>query len=143
MREKIYINDTDLQSEYGLLLANKEISVPERQLLTLEIPGRDGLLDITDQLYSEPKYRNRTIEVQFMNLRNVGNSMTWPELLTAISTEYHGELVQIQFSSDMDYYYVGRCSIEFEEHGGNRGIAMKFDCDPYKYSVSDPSEKTL
>lgn len=141
--EKVYLNNTDVQETYGLMLGSKEISTPERQVITIEVPGRDGVLDVTDQLYSEPKYKNRTIELKFFNVRGLKNRAEWPDMFSTILTAFHGKIVTIRFSKDPNYYYSGRCFVECEEKGGSRGFIMTFDCDPYKYLVADPSTKSL
>ena len=142
--EQIFLNGVNLHTTYGLILAKKEVGIPERQVLTLEVPGRNGILDLTTQLYGNtPKYQNRTIELTFFNPRGMINSMEWPELLTTLSEAFHGKVVTIKFSSDTSHYYSGRCSMSFEENGGSRGIVMTFDCDPYKYSVAAPTTTSL
>ena len=141
--EKVYLNDIDLHNTYGLILGSIDISTPERRVLTIDVPGRDGVLDITDQLYSEPKYRNRTIELKFFNVRGLRNQMDWPAMYSTILTAFHGKVVRIRFSKDPNHYFQGRCNVGFEERGGSRGFIMTFDCEPYKYSVADPTVKSL
>ena len=142
--ETVIIDNVNVYSVYGLIIAHKDIGIPEKQLMQIEIPGRDGNLDFTDNFYTESKYGNRTITIRFINLQGLNNDMKWPDLLSELLYRFHGKIVPITFSEDDEYFYSGRCSIDgFEYTNGRRVINMTFDCEPYKRLISSPDTKML
>lgn len=141
--ELVYINDVDLYDEYGLLLAHKEIGIPQKQLLQIEIPGRDGLLDLTDNFYGTSKYGNRTITLSFVGVKGFKNNDTDSEYLSILLAAFHGKMCELVFEGDSSYYYYGRCSIDEWSDVKRRSLTMTFDCDPYKRLITDPTTKVL
>ena len=51
-------------SSYGLVLSKKTIEAPSPKLETVDIPGADGKLDMTEY-FGDVKYNNRKIKLEF------------------------------------------------------------------------------
>lgn len=144
MIETVVISGINLYEQYGLILAQKTIGVPKKKIITIEVPGRDGKLDITDQLYNVPKYENRVIELSFISIKGLNNNDNWGTQLSRILNQFHGKNCEITFSSDPGYKYKGRCSVDdFQDKNSARRYLFNLDCEPYKYSVNDETEKML
>ena len=135
--------------DLNMLLAKREIGLPEVQTSTVEVPGRDGALDLTDVLYGV-KYDNRTIKLTLLTTTVISES-NWAELLSDISGKLHGQKLKIIFDEDTDWYYYGRVSInKFQTDCRKQEVVLECDCEPYKLAVEDtvvevtsPAEVTL
>ncbi len=142
--ESIKFDNTNVLESLGLVLVSKDIGLPSLKTVTIEVPARDGVVDITERLYGGAKYGNRRIKLTFENAKGILSSDSWEELLTKVSNLLHGKKKKIIFSTDPEWYYTGRCSVDsFEVKKKKRTIVISCDCDPYKYKLSDPSQKTL
>ena len=127
-----------------MILARREIGLPEPQVYTVEIPGRNGILDLTDALFDGCKFNNRELALTFVTLSSLtGNE--WTDFLSEITEILHGQKLQIIFDEDPDYYYLGRCSINsFETNCYRHEVEVACDCAPYKYKLSETTvELTL
>lgn len=115
--------------DWGLILTEQNIDVPEPRLLTVDIPGADGTIDFTEEM-GMVRYKNRTLTFKFA----VAKAAThWDGLRQQISNWLHGEKVQIITWSDTEYFYTGRCNIvDIYSDRKVRTITISCDCAPYK-----------
>lgn len=114
-----------------IVLTEKEIGAPDVKKNTLDIPGGDGELDLTE-VFGEPKFGNVTHKFTFVSIQN--------DLLTQYSVvkgALHGKKMKIILDADPDYYYIGRCEVSSmkDEHGVGT-IIVTCDCEPYKYALA-------
>lgn len=127
----VRFNNIHSFSDLRILLTEKEIGAPQVKKDTLDIPDRDGELDLTE-FFGEPEYRNVTHKFTFVSIQN--------DLLTQYSivkSAIHGKKMHIVLDADPDYYYVGRCEVSsmHDEHGVGT-IVVTCDCEPYKYALN-------
>lgn len=116
--------------DFGLILTGTAISLPEPKLKMVELPGADGMIDLTEVLTDEVKYNNRTISFSFTAIDDVA---LWPELLSKIANYLHGRKMQIIYDADNNYYYEGRCAInEFKTDRSLAFLVIDCDVEPYK-----------
>lgn len=140
---KVTIDGKESQTSYGLVLAVAEIGQPELETVTISVPGRHGALDCTERLFGGPVYKNRTITLTFKTREKLANT-TWPELQTKLSKLWHGQTKRIVFNDDPLYFYEGRINItSFTVEGQLWTVKAECDCKPYKYLISDPTQKSL
>lgn len=144
MIEQVTFESTNLYTTYGLILAKKQITPPRRKTLIIDVPSRDGTLDITEGVYGQDAiYENREITLKFIALEDSLN-MTSDEFETQLLTEYNGKNLKIKFSNDIGYYYYGRCELtDYSCVDGRIDVSFYMSADPYKYLVSDPTQKSL
>lgn len=135
---KVVIDGIDLYSEYGLLLSSKTISPPSPKVITINVPGADGCIDLTEALNGEPKYNNRNISLTFTKIGKSSISLSTYRL---VSNKFHGRICKIVFSDIPGYYYEGRISVKAFDAGGAIG-EMKIECDakPYALEVLDSTD---
>ena len=107
-------SDTDL----GLVLYSKKISPPKVKTTTVEIPGRDGDLDITEALTGRVSYEDREIIFVF---RIPSPKEEWASVYSDTLNSIHGKKMNIILDDDPDYHYTGRVSVE--DFGVNRNLA--------------------
>lgn len=126
--------------DWKLLLAQKQIGLPEVKTTTVEVPGVDGILDLTEALTGSVCYGNRELSFTFIALDAL-SGMTWAELLTRISAAIHGKKMDIVLDDDPEWKYTGRVTIDsFETSRAKRTVVIKCDCDPYKTRLTDGSK---
>ena len=109
---------------------HKEIQSPELKRSTVEIPLRDGVIDVTKFLTSTPFYGNRQIVVDW-ELRAIRED--WPYYHMAIMRDLHGQEVELVFDEDPEYAWIGVASVGMlQDHGATAGIRITVDAQPFK-----------
>lgn len=126
-------------NDFGLILSGKTISLPKAKTKTVEVPGADGVLDLTECLTDDIKYQNRTLQFTFTVIDPLAS---WAAVLSEVTNFLHGRKLRIYMDWDRNYYYEGRCSVnQFKSDKRTATIVIDCDCDPYKIeknSSSDP-----
>lgn len=128
-------------NDFGLILSSKSISLPKAKTKTVEIPGADGVLDLTECLTDDVKYQNRTLQFTF----TVVDPLTsWAAVLSEVTNFLHGRKLRIYMDWDKNYYYEGRCSVnQFKSDKRTATIVIDCDCDPYKIEKNSSSDPWL
>lgn len=66
----VLINDEHTLRDWGAAITNSDvISMPEPNTTYLEIPGRNGRLDLSESLTGDVTFSNRTIKLQLAKAR--------------------------------------------------------------------------
>ena len=124
-------NKINTYTDWGLILGNKEISLPTPKTIYVDIAGADGSLDLTEAVTGETKYEDRTLKLPF-TLQN--KFMDLPSKVSEIANSIHGKRFKIFVYDDLDFYYIGRVSInEFKTSQATGTITLEAICDAYKY----------
>jgi len=134
-KNRLIINGTDLTERFGLILADGyTLEPPEPKTYTVDIPGGNGVIDLTDALSGDTVYNNRSQEFDLYAI-GVDN---FEKLKTDVSNLLHGKSFNYKITMDPDYTYHGRFAVSSYIHSaysnGKVGvIKIKIDADPYKY----------
>ena len=130
----VQINDEHTLRDWGAAITNSDIiSVPEPNLTYLEVPGRNGRLDLSEALTGDVTYANRTIKLALAGNVSVAS---WVERCKHIFNSYHGRMVKVIFDDDPDHYYQGRASVSDPQRVRNGGqFSLTVDADPFRYDV--------
>lgn len=116
--------------DWGLDFLGKTISAPEIKKNTVDIPLRDGIIDLTEDMDGIVRYKNRTIEMRF-EIR--AKRIDWPHLQMELFNAYHGQRVEVIFDDDSDHYWTGRASVSaIEDHTSTAGIKVIVDAEPFR-----------
>ena len=127
--------------DFGFLIKSLVINAPTVQTHKVEIPGRNGLLDLTESLTGKVQYNNREITIEF---RYLGAENTRSSVLSQFENFAHGQLMKFTFDDDYAYYYEGRIeSIEPVVNGKAYDITVTIDADPMKYYLQSTAEDWL
>jgi len=117
------------------------IGAPDVETYTVDIPGRHGLLDLSEVLTGAPVYKNREIEIE---LTYPGSGGQWHEEYSDILEQVHGRTQQLVFDSDPGYYYEGRCTVSSQRQDNFYStFTITMDANPFKYLVNDSLEDWL
>ena len=123
-------------NDWGILRVNVENDPPEIQRYTIEVPGRNGLLDLTPSLTNKVCYGPRNIICTFQ-VKSGG----WTALLSRIMNEVHGRTLNVYDDLDPDHYWRGICSYDsFASDEKTGTLVLTCQADPYKYQVNETVE---
>ena len=110
---------------YGLIVAPYEIPMPLPRTDYVEIPGKDGSLDLSEA-FGRVLYSDRVIPI---TLYAVG---AYDANVSAFVNTVHGKRKQITFSKDPTYYYNGRVSVvSITKQDGYCEIGLEITAEPY------------
>lgn len=123
--------------EWNIILTKVENTLPEPKTVTVDIKGADGLLDLSEVVSGDIRYTNRKLKLTF-ELIDVNN---YDELITEIANAIHGRTVNVQLTSDENYYYEGRATISKWECRKRKGtIVINIDAYPFKKAVYETTK---
>lgn len=129
-------------SEWGLRLKEIKMGLPDVKTEYVEVPGMNGVLDLTEVQNGGVKYGNRTLEFYF-DARDC-NYKEWSTLLSTIASAVHGKRINIITDIDPGYYYSGRCSLNTSKSNEVRAeIVISCECDPYKTDIAALGEQWI
>ena len=113
-------------ADYGLIVASYAIPMPESQTNFVEIPGRDGALDLSEA-FGTVRYTDRIISLT-LYVRAPFDS-----LISAFAADVHGQRINVIFDRDPTYYYNARVTVEdVERHAGYCELSLECRAKPYK-----------
>ena len=113
-------------ADYGLIVAPYAIPMPEPQMNFVEIPGRDGALDLSEA-FGTVRYTDRIIPLTLYARAPFDTS------ISAFAADVHGRRMNVIFDRDPTYYYDARMTIEdVERHAGYCELSLECRAKPYK-----------
>lgn len=119
--------------DFGLILSSREITLPEPKTMTIDVPGRDGVIDLTEAITGEVKYKNRKLTLTFTALHVISR---WGAVVSKLANYLHGKRMRIIFDDDALFYWYGRCTInQFKTDRTLATIVVNCDVEPYKYEI--------
>lgn len=129
MIEKCTISFDGFNSErdLGLTLIKRDIGSPDAQTAYIEIPGRSGLLDVSEAIAGYPTYGKRKLKFQFFYAGEDQETVR-----SAVFDTLHGRRKEISVDG-IPGYFTGRVSVEADDDiPGYMTFDVTADCDPYR-----------
>lgn len=127
--------------DFGLILTDKNIGFPEPKLEEVDVIGADGVIDLSEVLNDDIKYKTRKLQFTFTVLK--GNKY-WASTVADVANYLHGKKLRIQMDFDPAYYYTGRCKINsFKTSKRLCTITIDAECEPYRLDINGNDEKWL
>lgn len=118
--------------DWGLYWTDFDLTAPEVETKYVTVPGRHGVLDLSEALTGSVVYHNRTLSASFAVPCTMPN---WHQRYSDIVSAIHGKNVSIVLDTDPDYYYHGRCTVSsVRETALHSTFSITADVAPYKYS---------
>lgn len=114
--------------DLDLVQEKKEIGKPDIQTYTAQVPGRNGLLNLTKALTGKVAYYNRPLSFQYFG---TGEREHLLEIDTFI-TRLHGQTIQIVDDDFPNHYFEGEVSVDTELHGNYITITLDVDAQPFR-----------
>ena len=124
-------------ADYGLIVAPYAIPMPEPQTNFVEIPGRDGALDLSEA-FGTVRYADRIIPLTLYA------RASFDTLIATLSADVHGRRMNVIFDRDSTFYYDARVTIEdVERHWGYCELSLECRTKPYKLEQFETSITVL
>lgn len=131
---RLIVNGVDLSIRFQMvLLDGYTLEPPEPKTYTVDIPGGNGVIDLTEALTGDVAYKNRKQEFTFA----VIDVKNFEKVKTEVSNFLHGRVFDYTMTMDPGYTYHGRFSIDSYSHEAYaNGLLGQFkitvDANPYK-----------
>ena len=132
---RLIVDGVDLSVRFQMILLDDyTLSPPEPKTYTVDIPGGDGIIDLTSALTGDVAYSNRSQSFTFM----VVEPDSFERVKTDVSNFLHGKSFDYQMTMDPGYTYHGRFSVTEYSHsvyaypGLVGAFTVSVDADPYK-----------
>lgn len=137
----VRFNDKHSYDDWGLVFVTKTIEAPKPQKKVVKVPGRNGVIDLTEVVTGNVRYEQRKISVTF---RTFADYDEWPALLSEIANYLQGQRIRIVFDNDCAFYYLGRAEVDRIACDRKSGkLVITAECDPYKYNITTSAEDWL
>lgn len=121
--------------DFGLELIEQEIDTPKIKSNFVEVPGRDGTLDLS-AAFGEPVYEDRNARFKFVCMN--GNRIDREELFNRIKSLLSGKRINIIQEDNKDFYFIGRnLSISTENLVSHGFIEFEYRCEPWRKAVNE------
>lgn len=123
----VWFDDLHVGYTTDFLMNYARVSTPIAKIKEIEVPGMNGVLDITESL-GDVKYSNRQISFKFTTREYAK--------IEYLINQLHGRKKKIILDRDDVYYYRGRCSVADPLPTKNLfTVEVTVNCDPYKYKT--------
>lgn len=137
----VTFDDIHSYKDLGLILSKVVISSPEPKTKIVSVPGRNGIIDMSEVVSGNTRYKNRTIEFTFSSNKKVKD---WLNEISIIRNKIAGLRKRIVIDYDAAFYWYGRI-IDVSQDISNsvESIIVTASVDPYKYSITTSAEDWL
>ena len=129
---EITVDGVPICATYSLTVEGYTDKPPATRTSTVSIPGRDGVLDLSEWLTGAPVFDKRTITVTLYPVE----TREWSDIeqtLTLIRNFLHGRRLNFTLSWDAGYTYTGRFEVASQKlYDETVAIELIIIADPYK-----------
>lgn len=127
--------------DWDLYWTDFKLTAPIVEKYTVTVPGRHGVLDMSEALTGGVVYHNRTLTAVFVFPSDMSD---WHKLYSEILNYIHGRKRCIVVDTDPLYYYEGRCSVSsVRVDGVHSTFTITADVYPYKRTLQSTVEPWL
>lgn len=120
--------------DWGFALGNNNyISEPELETFYVNVPYRDGQVDLSTALTGRRVFKKRQLS---FNLGGIRPRMNWDAEISDLRNKIHGKECKITLDNDREYYWLGRVFLtDFDRTRGLGTFTLSVpDAEPYKYT---------
>lgn len=141
-KRKIIFGSYDTALDGAWTVARLELTSPDFQSNLVQIPGRDGLLDLSTTLMGgEPRYNSRTLRVVLENSDDTRQERE--DRIRSMIAELDGYRKQIWLPDDPEHYLEGRVRVSREYNDlAHCAVSVTATCDPWLYN-NEETVRTL
>lgn len=123
--------------DWGLKLEHVSVSFPEPKLDMVDIPGVNGLADLTE-INGPVTYNNRSVMLSYSLVTDYAE---WHLLASRIAAALHGKKMKCILPDDKNYYYEGRFTLETSKDTEVvTNVIITGNVEPYKMEVQSSLE---
>lgn len=128
-----------LRDWYIVPLGRPVINPPTQKRQTINIPGANGQLDVSNSLTHYPVFNNRQGQLQFAVLNDIPQN-DWLTVYTKIMKFLQGNEVKFFLEDDLRYYYEGMVWVDnwnSRNDGTWSEITLGYDVQPYRRAMNN------
>ncbi len=116
-------------------------AMPNVKTNYVEIPGGDGVLDLSTVLTGRPTYGNRQGSFEFLVMNDYGY---WADRYSEIANYLHGKTFKAVLDDDPEFFYEGRFSLnEWRSEEQWSKIVIDYNVGPYKQYLKSAGDRWL
>lgn len=132
MYHSIIIGEKNTWDDWKIVpLSRPVFNPPSQKIKTVDIPGSNGILDLSESLTGYPIYNNREGTFDFYVLEE---EKPWYQTYSEIMEYIHGRNLKAYLEDDKEYYYEGRFSVgSWNSSKGYPKISIDYSVGPYKW----------
>ena len=120
----------DMLRDYGVIMTSFDIGMPSQKRSSIEVPGMDGVIDLTYVLSEQKIYDNRTVSISFEIPYRKGAD-PW-DIHERIANDIHGNEMDIRLSFYPGWHLEGNASVDgMSMNDGTATFKVTCDCNPY------------
>lgn len=126
--------------DYDLILRELALTLPEPRTEFVDIPNRDGSLDLSAPYGEEyVTYKDRYL---YITLTTLSYRQEFMMKFNRLARNILGKRKKIILDKDPGYYYTGRCTnfSEVEVAGDTATCTITFEVEPWRYSTQSAGE---
>lgn len=127
-----------LRDWYIVPLGRPVINPPTQKRQTIDIPGANGQLDVSNSLTHYPVFNNRQGQLQFAVLNDIPQN-DWLTVYTKILKFLQGNEVKFFLEDDLRYYYEGMVWVDnwdSRNDGTWSEVTLGYDVQPYRRAMN-------
>ena len=134
MYHSVTFGDKNTWDDWRLVPSSRPVfNPPAQKVKTLDIPGGDGVLDLSTALTGYPVYQNRTGQMEFIVMNDF---KPWHTAYSDIMDYLHGQTMRATLEDDPEYFYEGRFTVNaWKSQKDWSRIVIDYSVGPYKWSV--------
>lgn len=142
MYHSVTFGNKNTWTDWKLVPTSRPFIVPpEPKIKTVDIPGGDGVIDLSETLTGYPVYNRRSGSIEFIVVNDVFEPVTtyksWIDTYTEIMNYLHGRQMEMCLEDDPDYWYEGRFKVDSWASDSNYSkITIGYDLEPYKWKYN-------
>lgn len=142
MYHSITFGDKNTWDDWRLVPASRPVfNPPALKTKLLDIPGGDGVIDLSLALTGYPVYNNRTGSLEFIVMNDF---KPWQIAFSDIMDYLHGKTMRAVLEDDPEYFYEGRFAVnEWKSEKDWSRIVFDYDVGPYKWTVQSTTDDWL
>lgn len=142
MYHSITFGDKNTWDDWRLVPASRPVfNPPAQKTKVIDIPGGDGVIDLSQALTGYPIYQNRTGSIEFIVMNDF---RAWQVAYSEIMDYLHGQSMRAVLEDDPEYFYEGRFVVNSwkSEKDWSR-ITIDYDLNPYKWALQSSTDEWL
>lgn len=116
--------------DWGIWLEDTHINPPLPKRYVVDVPARNGLLDLTPELTPTIRFENRTLTFTFRV-----KAGDWSTLMSEIYGQIHGQTLDVVSDLDPDWHWHGCVTVDDFSSDERTGVlVITVDAGPFKLS---------
>ena len=133
MMRQVKFGDYKCYDDWGLYLkAGWQLAPASTKVVTIDVFGADGVLDLTETVAGEPRYNNRAFSCTLILPPYVRERDEYERKRQQIADYCQGRRMRIHLPDSAEYYLLGRCEVSALSYLGRYAeIGISASCEPW------------